>query len=538
MNQQKRRSSREKKETPKAKEAKDDLKAKKQKKLRKLSDSPIQNDRSVMSTPSPRNSRRSTALGNNEANVLPNNMELQDTPEATEFDKTIHFDTSKPVIAKPAIKFASKFSPESLEEIFTFVSDNAENLTGQGDLAPTDLDTFQDDPTKEMNSQWLGVPYKVQYLDRVYYEAIHINGEEIRLFDHVILAVKQKPRNYVVTVARVIAFYEENGRKRVTLEWYYRPPEILAIMNRIKLTGVNPLTPVLDDSYDDDPKKPFKRKRGRPPKKRLLNIEDTVKALEESTDFEIFTSIRPYIDDLSVSSIGQKCIVDHVLPTWTPRQPAEKSKKWFFYRKALELKTCSLVICKARPNKPRIWIELLEKKNRELRLNKPKDVFHSSLNGSDYEKKKKKKKEKEEDDDLETDFDEEIISPFESENSEDSNTAFLSRNTDTMVGTPMTTTTGSSANIKPTSLYPHICETMKNLGDVIENKLSKMEKLLEGMTHNIRESLEELKGSLEEVKQSNVSNISIGEADGLDHDYDQLHPHSTPYQEIFESQFM
>lgn len=528
MNHQKRRSSRDKKETPKAKEAKDDLKAKKQKKQRKLSDSPPQSDKA--STPSPRSSRRVHTLG---TETSPR-QELMEVETSNENDTLQPSDTTKSSTMKQKLKFSSKFSPDSLEEIFTFVSDNAESLYGQGDLAPPDLDNFIDDPAKEINCQWLGDAYKVSSSDKVYYEALLVNGEEVRLFDHVTLAVKQKSRSHLVTVARVISFFEDKGRKKVTLEWYYRPPDILTIMNRIKLTGVNPLTPVLE-SYDDDPKKPFKRKRGRPPKKRLLNIEDTVRTLEDSTDFEIFTSIRPYIDALSVSAIGQKCIVDHVLPTWTPRQPAEKSKKWFFYRKALELKTCSLVICKARPNKPRIWIELLEKKNRELRLthSKPKESFHS-LNGSDYDKKKKKRKEKEEEEDLETDFEEEIISPFESENSEESNnTAFLStRTADTAQQIKEYVAPSQLVNI-----YPQICETMKNLGSLIENRLGKMEKLLEGVTNDIRISLEELKGSLNEVKQNNVTNMTISEADGLDHEYDQLH-HTTSYPEMFGAPFM
>lgn len=261
-------------------------------------------------------------------------------------------------------RISSKFSTNVLDDLFSFLNKHKRSLIGFGDLAPADFNNYIEDDKKESNAVFFGHKYVTK--ERTYYEGCLIDGTEYKVFDHVVLALKPKYQHHYPNVARIIAFYEENSNKRATLEWYYRPIDILPIMRKIKETGRHPLIPVTEDPFDNSPGSK-KKKRGRPPKKRLYHVEETINYLEASSESELFTSLRPYIDDVNVSIFERKCIVDYIQPTNTKDLTA-LPKDYFYYKKTLEFKICVLSSGKPRPSKPRLWIEQLEKKNKEIKI--------------------------------------------------------------------------------------------------------------------------------------------------------------------------
>lgn len=269
-----------------------------------------------------------------------------------------------PPMTPPSGRLSSKFSTNVLDDLFSFLDKHKRSLIGYGDLVPADFNNYMEDPQKESKAIFFGHRYTTN--ERTYYEGCLIDGVEYNVFDHVVLSLKPEYQHHAPNVARIIAFYEENSTKKATIEWYYRPIDILPTMKKIKETGRHPLIPVSEDPFDTSGTK--KKKRGRPPKKRLYHVEETINYLEAAGKSEVFTSLRPYIDDVNVSIFERKCTVEYIQPSNTEKDLDNVSDDYFYYKKTLEFKICVLSSYKPRPNKPRLWIEQLEKKNKDIKI--------------------------------------------------------------------------------------------------------------------------------------------------------------------------
>lgn len=495
-----RRSSRKKRETMKVREAKDELLKKQSKKNN--------NDKNQSKKTDKKSNTPSISI-DDETSTTPAEVLIIDEVKnpSVSLDEGTVMDQDSPGINKISSdqqdSFTSEFTHNTLEELFNFVYDNKKSIVGQGDLRPEDFDHYSNDPVKEENSTFLGEKFVVSKT-RTYYEAMLIDGVVYRVFDNVVLTFDEKYQHLKPNVAKIIAFYEENSKKRVTLEFYYKPSDMLPTMKKIRLTGRHPLIPVSDDSHEINPANSTKKKRGRPPNKRLFNVEETIKALESATEYEIYTSLKPYVDDLSVAAIGEKCNVEHLQPN-APVPTQDSSIKTFFYKRTLEFKICALTFCKPRPTKPRQWIEILEKKNRDIRSHSRRgDLMSPKING--YEKKKKKRKvEKIPSDDI----------GFDSHLSDDMmddeiNLYDYSDDTDILTSPPHHEF--SDVNELQSSLYnkplssQNIGQKMELIGNTITKRLEQIEKMIEIMNTDVQMSLEEIKSALMETKKDNNNN--------------------------------
>lgn len=410
-------------------------------------------------------------------------------------------------------EFQSLYSQDSLESLFRFLFESTGLIVGHGDVIPLGFNTLPNDISAERKAEWLGKGINIGP-NRTYYEAVKINGEVFRIFDHVALK-SQRTRQQMRTIARIIAFYEEQSRRYVTLEWFYRPQDIISVMNRLKITGHNPLSP--EGKYGNT-LKIAKKKRGRPPNKRLLNIEDSITTLEASHENEVFTSLMPYIDSISISAIDFKCTVEHVFPTTIPKIPSDRKNNYFFYRKALELKTCSLIICKQLPDKPQTWIELVEKKSKEKKHYYYKDRIDiskspSSLDGVKTKKKKKRESRKFDFDEFEIDDD--VTS--ESDISEDFSirkqpTTRLPRQDYTQQTSTQGSSTQTNINRMSDLIFPYLLEKLETMSKIVTRGLITMQEMVENMHYDVHVNLDEIKGSLDELKKSssNMSGLNMG----------------------------
>lgn len=423
--------------------------------------------------------------------------------------------------------FISNFPYGSLDTLFGFLTENWSYIIGQGDVVPTSFETIHDAPSGEKDAKWVGSPYPIDS-EKVFYEGVSIDGVEYRVFDSVILK-SARTRQQLPIMIRIIALFEEASRKRAVIECYYRPADFLSIMNILRISGENPLI-FLHESQDEENVKPQKRKRGRPPKKRMLNIEDSINVLKSCSEHEIFTSLRPYVDCVSISSFDLKCTVDHVLPTWTPNQSSKLLTNWFFYKKALELKTCSLVICKPRPTKPRSWIDLLEKRNKDKRYSLPSrertdSRFDHLLSQPKIQSsKKKKRKSFSDDEELDEVFEED--SSFVSENSIED---IHSRSHSSLLPT--------QHDIQPLKrsevLFPHIMEKMEAMSELITQSLSTMQEAIESMQGDVLVNLDEIKRSLQDIKDHNTEDIPIPSTENLVDGFGELNNSNSFSSEIF-----
>lgn len=537
-----RRSSRKKRDTLKVKEAKDELLKKQTKRT--------SNDKS---SPSSKQDKKKSQYSN---------LDIDDEFDATTSNVSVIEDAADPSVMVEDISvvddesskstsliesdvntksFSSAFIRHALEELFKFLYDNKKSLIGHGDLKPENIDDYMEDQVKEMNSEFLGQKISVSR-NRSYYEAMIIDGVQYRIFDNVFLLFSSKSQNTLPNVARIIAFYEENSRKLVTLEWYYRPSDMLPTMERIRITGRHPLIPVSDDSYEINPNNSNKKKRGRPPNKRLFNVEETIKTLEETPEYEVFTSIKPYIDDLSVSVIGEKCNVIHLQPNATiPKQ--DKSIKTLFYKKTLEFKICALTFCKPRSNKPRQWIELLEKKNRDIKSHyasrKVSDIQSFTTpkrNGNELKKKKRKVDTHSNDDIVFDDREEEDIID------DDVNLFDYPEETDVLTSIAYNNELIENVQTSPTPQFlqcpQNLGQKMEMIGNTISKKLEQIERMIEVMNTDVQMSLEELKTSILESKKETMSNFQVAETSVLPDEFIHLSGPSFQDSVFINQQFL
>lgn len=348
-----------------------------------------------------------------------------------------------------------------------------------------------------------------------------MNGEIFRIFDCVMLK-SQRTRQQMRTLARIIAFHEEQSRKYVTLEWFYRPQDFISVMNRLKITGHNPLSP---EGKFGNSLKIAKKKRGRPPNKRLLNIEDSITTLESSPENEVFTSLMPYIDSISISAIDFKCTVEHVFPTTTPKVPSDRKNNYYFYRKALELKTCSLIICKQLPNKPQSWIELVEKKSKEKKHYYYKDKIDfspssksvTSQQASKSSKKRKRDSKKFDFDEYEIDDDltsESDVSEDYSVKKQPLSPAPTRQEPSQPVVPHININTVTNVNRKSDLIFPYLLEKLEEMSKIVTRGLITMQEMVENMHYDVHVNLDEIKGSLDELKNNNIMNgLNMGASD-------------------------
>lgn len=530
-----RRSSRKKRETVKVKEAKDEL-------LKKQNKKDV-SDKSPSKKSDKKNNNSPISLDDDITMISPEVINIADVKDpSVSLDEVTIVDQESPGDNKKfpdTGSFTSAFAHNTLEELFNFLYDNKKSIIGQGDLKPEDFDHYLEDPVKEENSIFLGEKFSVSKT-RTYYEAMLIDGVQYRIFDNVILSFDPKSQNLKPNVAKIIAFYEENSRKKVTLEWYYIPSDMLPTMERIRLTGRHPLIPVSDDSYEIDPTNSTKKKRGRPPNKRLFNVEETIKTLEEASEYEIFTSLKPYVDDINVSAIGEKCIVEHLQPT-SPVPSQDKAIKTFFYKRTLEFKICALTFCKPRPNKPRQWIEILEKKNRDIKSHyssrKGGDLMSPKINGYEHKKKKRKVEKIPSDDTI---YDNHVNDDV---NDDEINLFDYSDDTDILTSPPHNELNESIDLPHSTIHNKHLCsqslgQKMEMIGNTITKRLEQIEKMIEIMNTDVQMSLEEIKTALMESKKDMSSNFQVSEANVLPDEFINLGGSSYQDSVFINQQFL
>jgi hypothetical protein len=229
------------------------------------------------------------------------------------------------------------------------------------ELVPEAAKAVSEDIALEESAQWIGTssqwpPAYCATLpdlaadDRLFYPAVSMGGVEYQLFDNVI--VRPALEGMLDGVARIVAQFEEgsNGRKYFFVEWYFRRPDVhthLLLMRDVEELLRNPL-PTEDDPLGE------KRavRRGRPPKKRRGNIEESLSWLDYALDHEIWNSPRPYYSAIPISAVSAPCLIEHVPHHITPQPlPADLSPnepQRFMYRKSYDPRTCYMPCSKAR----------------------------------------------------------------------------------------------------------------------------------------------------------------------------------------------
>lgn len=221
------------------------------------------------------------------------------------------------------------------------------------------------DPSISATAVWTGdasaspPPYSA-YLhpanhQRTFYSGVSINGVDFNIFDHVLIARRSGARPEAV--ARIVSLFDEFSEKKVILEWFYRKADLLCHLNSLKIAEDKGRSPtIMDcDDPDEDPSKP-RKKRGRPPKKRRQNLEESLVTTKVAVDYEIFNSTRPFLTISCIAALGSPCTVDHTsnphVPALHPPDDLPHGTKYFFYRRSFDHKTCSLTLCKVRSTLP------------------------------------------------------------------------------------------------------------------------------------------------------------------------------------------
>jgi hypothetical protein len=233
-----------------------------------------------------------------------------------------------------------------------------------GELIPSASNALFEDPLEENNAVWIGEgsvwppAYCANVLGpsadvRHYYPAISIGTVEYQLFDHVIL--RPLDEGVIEGIARIVALFEESSRKFLFVEWYYRKPDVLSHLTLMKALEDMLRNPVPVDGDDANGERRQVR-RGRPPKKRRGNIEESLQILENALECEIWNTPKPHYSAVATSSIRAPCFVEHiphhvVLPfivgeSEQASSPGEPIR--FIYRKSYDPRTCYMPCSKPR----------------------------------------------------------------------------------------------------------------------------------------------------------------------------------------------
>eukprot|EP01122_Echinamoeba_exundans_P007915 TRINITY_DN2528_c0_g1_i1.p1 TRINITY_DN2528_c0_g1~~TRINITY_DN2528_c0_g1_i1.p1 ORF type:complete len:905 (+),score=167.14 TRINITY_DN2528_c0_g1_i1:134-2848(+) len=288
---------------------------------------------------------------------------------------------------------------------------NLEDSTLFANMVPQSFDDNYDD--SEHNVEWIGECIK-EIGTRRFFEGCRVDNQEFHAYDHAEIRSRdvEDPRP---AVARIIALYEQNGHKKVALEWFLRFSDVqkhIEYMRSIEVHAPTPppaaVTPppsqlpptglvsagssgsLSQSSYipapsglassgsfgsqdaamlrSSDDTALMKRKRGRPPKKRHQNMEDTVEYMQRRGLSELYTTSHPTVSESSAAVLYRKCEVIFASSPTDPEVPtrfrSEGSPGFYWYKKALDLKTCALTSCKPRGLKPKNYTDALEKRYR------------------------------------------------------------------------------------------------------------------------------------------------------------------------------
>lgn len=240
-------------------------------------------------------------------------------------------------------------------------------------------------------------------LTRHYFPSVSLGGVEYQMFDHVEVRIASgngvdhltppgasnplrssmmhSPSNVEAGIARIVAMFEEvSGRRFVFLEWYYRKSDVLSHLLAMKsyeeVVRNPPSSPSGSiSSLSGEEEKVRTPRRGRPPKKRRGNIEESLALLETTLDHEIFNAPKPHYTLVPLGAIAAPCFVEHIplhlsasaaaaaaaAAAASDLSPASEPPKEsddgglndphrYIYRRTYEYKTCYLPGCKARSN--------------------------------------------------------------------------------------------------------------------------------------------------------------------------------------------
>jgi hypothetical protein len=288
---------------------------------------------------------------------------------------------------------------------------NLEDATLFASMVPQSFDDNYDD--SEHNVEWIGECIK-EIGTRRFYEGCRVDNQEFHAYDHAEIRSRDvdDPRP---AVARIIALYEQNGHKKVALEWFLRFSDVQKHIEYMRSIEVHAPTPppatgtpppsqlpavglvstgssgsLSQSAYipaptglassgsfgssdaamlrSSDDTALMKRKRGRPPKKRHQNMEDTVEYMQRRGLSELYTTSHPTVSESSAAVLYRKCEVIFASSPTDPEVPtrfrSEGSPGFYWYKKALDLKTCALTSCKPRGLKPKNYTDALEKRYR------------------------------------------------------------------------------------------------------------------------------------------------------------------------------
>lgn len=269
-------------------------------------------------------------------------------------------------------------------------------------VVPPQFDDGIDDA--EHSIEWIGDCIK-EIGTRRFFDGCRVDGQEFRAYDHAEIRSRDVA-DARPAVARIMAIYEQHGRKKVALEWFLRFSDVqkhIEYMRSIELhaptpppgaTGTpppsQPSQSLSQSSYvplsgglsssgsfgnleaaalrSSDDQALVKRKRGRPPKKRHQNMEDTTEYMQRRGLCELYTTSHPTVQEISAAVLYRKCEVIFAVSPTDPEIPArlraEGSPSFYWYKKALDLKTCALTSCKPRGLKPKNYSDALEKRYR------------------------------------------------------------------------------------------------------------------------------------------------------------------------------
>lgn len=235
---------------------------------------------------------------------------------------------------------------------------------------------------------------------RHFYPCVSLAGAEYQIFDHIEVrmspgalsdhpniahssnplrsSLMNSPTSAEPGIARIVALFEEpSGRRCVFLEWYYRKSDVLshllAMKNYEEVVRNPPNSPSGSlSSMSGEEEKVRTPRRGRPPKKRRGNIEESLSLLETTLDHEIFNAPKPHYTLVPLGAISAPCFVEHIplhlsasaaaaaaaAAAAEPSNGYESQKEMdetnasephrYIYRRTYEFKTCYLPGCKAR----------------------------------------------------------------------------------------------------------------------------------------------------------------------------------------------
>lgn len=283
---------------------------------------------------------------------------------------------------------------------------NVDDANLFANMVPQSMDDGFDDT--EHNVEWVGECIK-EIGSRRFYDACRVDSQEFHAYDHAEIRSRELDDTRPA-VARIIALYEQNGQKKVALEWFLRFSDVQKHIEYMRSIEVHAPTPPPQTNTPPPPSPAssssqpslsqsafvqntnslassgsfgaadanmlrssddatlMKRKRGRPPKKRHQNMEDTVEYMQRRGQSELYTTSHPTVSESSAAVLYRKCEVVFANAVTDPEVPAkfrvEGAPSFYWYRKALDLKTCALTGCKPRGPRPKNYIEALEKRYR------------------------------------------------------------------------------------------------------------------------------------------------------------------------------